>query len=615
MTHKPFTWILLLAGLLAIQATAQYNRPENRIWAMGNTIGLDFSSGAPVPFRSSLSNATEGSATVSDANGNLLFYTNGATVWNRIGNTMPRGINFTGAGGTFTISTTQGAVIVPIPDSAGKYYIFSLSSVSNCKLYCSKIDMSLDGGMGDIDTSFYLHKTRIDSNLTEKMIAVAGCNNNIWLLVHSDTGTLFKAYEITSAGINLNPVISYAGQYPAAYYRQGVMKISPDRQRLMTCNFRASGPTDAGLEVYDFNFSTGVVSNARLVDTFSYYGGTFSPDNSKLYAQTTAVMNEGTVFQFDLDDPLPISCKFLLGPSGQYADMRLGPDGKIYFGALAAGQGWSNYMYMGRINAPNNLGTACDFQDTVTALRLATTAGTVGALTQGLPNEVPVPSGSTDTLVYKTDTLICSDFAPFTVYAPAEAYGFTWQDGSNDSAYTITQRGTYRVVSLTPCPRIDSFIIRGADFPDTWHITVNGYVLGTSEAFDSYQWYRDGQRLDGATSREYTVTENGWHAVKVDIGPCSDSIAYYVNNVSIADPGNLAYNVRIYPNPANGIVHIAASIPVHTSISSLDGKVVLLHHGNVPIDISTLQPGIYMIRITDQHNALLKTEKLVKTAQ
>ncbi len=614
MKHGFTSAILLLTVLLQLNVSAQYNRPENRIWALGNTGGLDFSSGEPSTFRSNLTSTSEGSASVCDTAGNLLFYTNGSTIWNRAGNTMPHGINFTGGGNSLTTSTTQGAVIVPVPDTPNKYYIFSLSAVSNCKLYCNKVDITLDGGLGDIDTSFSLYKTRIDSNLTEKMIAIAGCRNNVWLLVRSDTGRFFKAYEITSQGINLNPVISYAGQFPPAYYRQGVMKVSPNRQRIMTCNFRAAGPTDAGLEIFDFDYSTGIVSNALLIDTFSYYGGTFSPDNSKLYAQTTAEMNKGTVYQFDLSHSSPMLTKTPLGPSGQYTDMKLAPDGKIYFGALAGSPGFSNYMYMGRINAPNLAGIACDFQDSVTALRLVNVAGTAGSLTQGLPNEVQVPSASADTAIFTTDTLICSSFTPFKVFAPANAQYFIWQDGSTDSTYTITQHGHYSVKSLNPCPRIDHFIIRGNDFPKgAWHISVNGNTLSTSEIFESYQWFRDGQPIPGATSRTFSVSDNGWHSVKVITGECSDSASYFINNVGLNSP-ETSNRIRIYPNPATHTIQIHATIQVVASIYSLDGRMLMEHASNSPIDISMLPPGTYLIRLADERKNPLYNDRLIKTS-
>jgi hypothetical protein len=57
---------------------------ENNIWAFGYHNGLDFNVTPPV-FIQTNTDATEGSGSVSDANGNLLFYTNCDNVWDRNG--------------------------------------------------------------------------------------------------------------------------------------------------------------------------------------------------------------------------------------------------------------------------------------------------------------------------------------------------------------------------------------------------------------------------------------------------------------------------------------------------------------------------------------------------
>ncbi|MGO8056139.1 hypothetical protein, partial [Rhizobium leguminosarum] len=65
--------------------------------------------------------ATEGVATQSDKNGNLLFYTNGIDVWNRNHEIMPNG---TGLFGSQT--STQSGIIVPQPGSDSIYYVFTV---------------------------------------------------------------------------------------------------------------------------------------------------------------------------------------------------------------------------------------------------------------------------------------------------------------------------------------------------------------------------------------------------------------------------------------------------------------------------------------------------------
>ncbi|MEX0361238.1 MAG: hypothetical protein AB3N10_09680, partial [Allomuricauda sp.] len=70
----------VIAFLYFAQTQAQL---EAAIWYFGQNAGLDFRSGTPVPLTDGALNTREGCATISDAAGNLIFYTDGSTVWNR----------------------------------------------------------------------------------------------------------------------------------------------------------------------------------------------------------------------------------------------------------------------------------------------------------------------------------------------------------------------------------------------------------------------------------------------------------------------------------------------------------------------------------------------------
>ncbi|TXI67741.1 MAG: hypothetical protein E6Q46_02540 [Flavobacterium sp.] len=75
---------------------ASFAQGEANIWYFGNKAGISFNSGVPVPLLDGQMQADEGCATLSDANGNLLFYTNGITVWNRNHQIMPNGTGLMG---------------------------------------------------------------------------------------------------------------------------------------------------------------------------------------------------------------------------------------------------------------------------------------------------------------------------------------------------------------------------------------------------------------------------------------------------------------------------------------------------------------------------------------
>src|SRR5690606_25579890 len=167
-------------AITCFHANAQFEH----IWAFGKTAGgLNFNATPPVPLETHLYGYGEGSASVCDANGQLLFYTEGSLVWDRNHNLMPNGIHLIDISASptaenTTSSTTQGALIIPFPDDSQKYYIFSLSSFESDKdkdldtmgrLYYSVVDMSLNSGNGDIVPN--QKGVLLDSLLTEKMTA------------------------------------------------------------------------------------------------------------------------------------------------------------------------------------------------------------------------------------------------------------------------------------------------------------------------------------------------------------------------------------------------------------------------------------------------------------
>ncbi|PZF74165.1 T9SS type A sorting domain-containing protein [Taibaiella soli] len=591
---KAKTLLTIASCFAAFAATAQYNLPQSRIWAMGNKVGLDFTNPAnPVPITTALNNGNEAAASICDTNGALLFYTNGSLVWDKNGAAMPNGSNLTGTGTTVTWSTTQGAVIVPDPGNSAKYYLFSLTS----QLYVNRIDMTLNNGLGDVDLTFPLRGQGLsDTLLTEKMTVVAGCNNSVWLMVHHQNSRVFRAYQITASGINTTPVLSNVGLYGGANYLQGVIKFSPDRTKLLSCNFRATALANAGVEVFDFNYLTGMLSNPVSISDSSFYGGSFSPNSTKIYAGSNA---KSSIYQWDLSAANPAASKTILGPSGQYTDLKIGPDGKIYFGAGAGSPGYNSYRFMGRINFPDSAGVACGFKDSVTSLIFPAASGNYGALAQGMPNDIAVPFSGNQHIV-RLDTTVCSFFQSYTFTAPAGYSSMTWDNGDTTLSRTVTARGTYWVISTSSCDtRVDTFFIRGSNMP-ALSITALGASLSATTGFSSYQWYLNGTAINGATSANYTATVAGLYKVFADYGGgCSDTANFNIP-VSTAVGGlNNNQALVVYPNPATNVVNVDYVEPVNISLHSLDGKEVLQASNRHQFNVSNLAAGMYLLQITN----------------
>lgn len=412
---------------------------QNNIWAFGYGAGLNFNSGNPVAINTSM-NSREGSACVSDASGQLLFYTEGFTVWDKNGNIMSNGTNLTpsvtGALSTPTSSTVQGSLIVPLPGSNNLYYIFSMTCIeagaAALRLYYSVVDMNANGGLGHIVAG--QKSILVDSMLSERMTAVVGDWCSIWLLTSTTSGPAIKAYEITANGFNPVPLISAMAPGTALEGTVGVLQASPDKHTLAATQLGIVN----GTTLFDFN--NGLATNPRNIQLQGgAYGAEFSPDNTKLY------INSGNIEQFDLSsnntDTIRASKTNITFSGISY--LKLAPDGKIYFPGSAGA--------LSRIPFPNAAGTACGLQ--------ANAVPILGATGLGLPNIVPV---------MPLDTIRTSQVIKANCFATEHmlqalnttgTWGYLWNNGATTPMFEADTPGTYWIsYRKSPCTvYIDTF--------------------------------------------------------------------------------------------------------------------------------------------------------------
>lgn len=146
-------------------------------------------------------------------------------------------------------------------------------------------------------------------------------------------------------------------------------------------------------------------------------------------------------------------------------------------------------------------------------------------------------------------------------------------------------------------------------------ITVNGFELGTTLPYTTYQWIKDGVLIPGATGATYTVTANGDYRVIVgtELG-CKDTAAVYtVNNVtSVPEYDQITALIKVYPNPATDNIFIYSPVPVNISLSGIDGKTLLTVQRAQQLSLQHLKTGVYFLTIRDENDRIVKVEKIVK---
>lgn len=273
-------------------------------WYFGQNSGLDFINGTVVPDINGAYDNYEAAATISDTSGNLLFYTDAETVWNRNHQIMQNGTNI---GGCW--SSTQGALIVPKPQNDSIYYIFTTDCAENNLvngLRYSIVNMTLDSGRGAVTQKNILLHTPV----AEKLAGIHHTNGtDVWVVTHEWNSNNFLAYLVTSYGVDTVPVVSsigsiHSGSLQAPFIPAGYLKFSPNGKKLVSMK----GGGNQEIELFDINDSTGSVSNSITLASGGNlypYGASFSPDNLRLYVSYACgggngPLLPGKIYQYNL---------------------------------------------------------------------------------------------------------------------------------------------------------------------------------------------------------------------------------------------------------------------------------------------------------------------------
>jgi gliding motility-associated-like protein len=331
-----------------------FSQGEANMWFFGVNAGLNFNTN-PVTSILGLSLghiSTEGCATISDSNGNLLFYTNGVNVRNKNHQIMMNGNSMAGSN-----DSTQSSAIIPYPGTYNsetncydKYFLVTLNAYNlpngNGVSY-SEIDMTMDNGLGAVTQNKNIHL--FGTRTTEKVCVVPHSNGcDYWVIFQVANSSDFYSYHISNNGFNTEPIISTTTVF--ATPGSGQLKASPNNKLLSCCVMSGNSP---GLYVFNFDNNTGLVTEKFADTTIADIGGTsFSPNSKVLYG------SNDKIYQFDMTTTTNdafVNSKTLIATMGSFSFMQLAPDGKIYITRI------QGFTALSAINNPNNLGEDCNF--------------------------------------------------------------------------------------------------------------------------------------------------------------------------------------------------------------------------------------------------------------
>lgn len=474
-----------------------FAQKEANNWYFGYNAGIHFNDDGSVSvLGGSRMRTSEGCSSMSDADGNLVLYSDGRNVWDRNGVLMPNGNYLGGTGLLGDPSSSQSCIVLPKKDNPNIYYVFTVDEPhhQNAAVYpdqftgtyeegnshqtipdaddgynnglnYSVVDLSAagaNGSVGDVVTrnvQLYTYNPAIIDQAkykcSEKVTAVENADKSgYWIISHFiDT---FYAFAVNNAGVNLTPVTSQlAPVVSIAGYRRnaiGCIRASVNGNYVAIAhqqrgNSTGGATTNGVVYLYNFNKATGQLSNpVEVIQNFNPYGIEFSPGENKLYVSGEDPDGTGEVWQYDLTAPDVAASGVLIisGPTG--TTMQLGPNGKIYK-AINGGAA------LDVINDPDADGPACNYRRS--AVRLA--QGTYSVF--GLP---PFLTSIFSANIIAKSTCMGSATA-FSLYMNKAVQSITWDFG--DASATST----------------DSEPNHSYATPGTYNVTANVNYLGGSE--------------------------------------------------------------------------------------------------------------------------------------
>ncbi|WP_185731439.1 T9SS type A sorting domain-containing protein [Larkinella rosea] len=334
-------------------------------WVFGNHAGLVFNGQMSEPTHNSRLHQLEGSAIISDRNsGQMLFYTNGISIWNCKHEIMPNGLGLSGSA-----TSTQSALIVPAPGEVNRYYVFTVKAANdgtNPGLHYSLVDLNLNQGFGDVVAG--VKNKLIESKTTEKLTAIPHSNGiDYWVLAHAWESNEFLIMLLTAKGVSQIQrsaigTVHKASQRINNSEAMGYLRASPDGTLVASAVYGLNRP----FELYDFDAQTGLLSNYRSLGNFSHqYGVSFSPDNTKLYLSGLYTHNGS--YQFDLSTPNNAMTELTLTDTlrGKPVSLslggalQLGIDGKLYAALGSPIRSRSGNTKITVVNKPNESGEDC----------------------------------------------------------------------------------------------------------------------------------------------------------------------------------------------------------------------------------------------------------------
>jgi gliding motility-associated-like protein len=605
-------------------------KPPEDYWYFGNKAGIKFTNGSATADDKGKIDTKEGVSSIADVNGNLLFYTDGRTIYFKDGKPMASLTKDTLGGSSIS---TQSAVIVPQPSCQGCqsiYYVFTTTEINGKKqLSYSVVDIRQNKGQGKV-----IEKNVVldEEPSTEQVISHYVKKDSTYWVISHDYGTdSIRLRRVTKSGVTISTVIKIGSRIDSTFKGEGYLKVSKDGTKIAIA---IPGGARNLVEVYDFADSTGKITNKKVIDLGpappTVYGVEFSPDSKTLFATMKADTikkkdSYSSILRFDLtsgDSATIGKSKFTIDSTKKeyYGAVQLGPDGRIYVAVQGS-------KFLGVIKLPNDTVSTKslnkDYYDRnglnlnskTSQLGLPTTYSIVSTKNEG----VGITAGDTclgSPTNFQTNHLcgdklknIRTDWRFYKGEIPQDGKPVgspiaTIQGGDGDkglqTTYTFKEPGKYYVVvnmgnrckpdTMLPPQAFEVNPLPKPDLGPDLNLCANSVVLDSKNTLDSshYFWFQNKKFLPKDSLIRLTAKQSGNYEVIVERKGCLG-----IDSVKVTLAQAKALNLG-----PDTLICVGSPIVLDASNAAGTGSTYLWSTGATTAKIIVSSPGNYTVTVT-----------------
>ncbi len=543
----------------------------------------------------------EGCAVYCDADGEMLFYTNGGgtlndavngtrdgIIWNK-NNQIMYNMGSTEGGG---YSAAQSALILPKPGNTARYFVFTMDHVANQGvapylnsrgLSYFEVDMTANSGLGTVISP----NINIFKPAAEALTAVPMADGSgFWLVIISYATNDFVVLPFTAAGVGA----------PIQQARKddqfvNIIKAAPNGKYLCVNN-----------EVYNFDAATGAISFREAI-SIARYTFSFSPSSQYLYGFESDAGFK--VLRYDLradsldKSALVVSTDSMLSFPGQ---MQLGSDGNIYWIEQTEDdflQPIPPPVSLSLVRCPDGLQPTLERS----LFKYDTDINNAGGLFVSLPNfadYIFATSPVTDTVKQS----ICTNSNTIIGPGPGTS-GHLWSTGANTAQINVNQAGTYTVSYQDACGfRVRTYLLDTLPqatvqlnvSPITNACTPFPVTLSISAPSGSPILWSDGSKGDSLKINAF-----GTYTALVSTS-CGDTLLVYtIAPPLFVDQGNYQQTATVCGNTPTELIPEGL------------GDVVTWSTGDTTATLNVTQAGEYTVQIIN--NCILRTVRFTVTKE